>query len=365
MYLKQIVHRRLQAQRISSTTFTRAEEVVTWLGAIQAQDYLGALWAVGLRLTDATERDIERALVERTIVRTWPMRGTLHFVAAADARWITDLLAARPVAGAESRLRSFGIDKTVLTRARRVLVKNLEGGRRLTRPTVYRVLEDAGVGTSSQRGLHILWRLAQDCLVCFGPRDGKQQTFVLFDEWLPQAKTLPREEALATLAHRYFTGHGPATLPDFVWWSGLKITDARHAIRLVDNQIKEQLVDGQRYWSGDNDSAPVRVSASTKILPAFDEFLVGYTDRSAVFDNSASERVNAGGIFDPVVVVNGQVVGTWKRRIERREVVCSVAPFVRLNRATSQAITQALQRYSHFLGLDLRQEKQIDRVALR
>jgi len=203
----EIVRRRLATQRISSTAFTRPEQVVAWLGAVQAQDYLGALWAVGLRFNGATEREVERALEERTIVRTWPMRGTLHFVAATDARWMIELLAPRKVAAVLSRLRSFGIDEAVLKRARRILTTKLDGGRRLTRSAAYAVLEDAGIATTAQRGLHILWWLAQHCIICFGPREGKQQTFVLFDEWLPQTKALPRQEALATLAHRYFTGH--------------------------------------------------------------------------------------------------------------------------------------------------------------
>jgi len=349
----QLVLRRLETQRISSTTFTRADEVVAWLGAVQAQDYLGALWAVGLRLVDATERDIERALAERRIVRTWPMRGTLHFVAAADARWMTELLAPRPAAAAAGRLRSYGIDGAVLSRARRVLVRHLEGGRRLTRPAAYRVLQNAGIAPAGQRGLHILWRLAQDCVVCFGPRDGKQHTFVLFDEWLPRAKALPREEALAALARRYFVSHGPATLRDFAWWSGLTLADARHAILLAGDRIREELFDGDRYWSASDDAARAKARRGTHILPAFDEFLVGYTHRSASIDGPTSRRIRGGGIVDPVVVRDGRVVGTWGRRTGRREVVCSVRPLVRLDGATSKGLSRALQRYARFLGLDL------------
>ncbi len=349
----QLVLRRLEAQRISSTTFTRADEAVAWLGAVQAQDYLGALWAVGLRLVDATERDIERALAERRIVRTWPMRGTLHFVAAADARWMTQLLAPRPAAAAASRLRSYGIDEAVLSRARRVLVRHLEGGRRLTRPAAYRVLENAGIAAADQRGLHVLWRLAQDCVVCFGPRDGKQHTFVLFDEWLPKAKALPREEALAALARRYFVSHGPATLRDFAWWSGLTLADARRAILLAGDRIREELFDGDRYWSARDDSARAETRRGAHVLPAFDEFLVGYTDRSASVDGPISRRIRGGGIVDPVVVRDGKVVGTWGRRTAGRQVVCSVRPLVRLDGATSRGLRLALQRYARFLGLDL------------
>src|ERR1019366_3978764 len=166
-----LVKRRLPAQCISATTFSRPEELVAWLGAVQAQDYFGALWAVGLRVTDRNDHDVERAVAERRILRTWPMRGTLHFVAAADARWVTELLAPRAAAAAASRLRSLGIDEPLLARARRILVKDLAGGVPLARPAVCRSLERANIATDRTRGLHILWRLALDCLLCFGPRE--------------------------------------------------------------------------------------------------------------------------------------------------------------------------------------------------
>lgn len=329
--------------------------MVAWLGAVQAQDYLGALWAVGLRLSDATEQDVELALAERRIVRTWPMRGTLHFVAADDARWMTELLARRPAAAGAGRLRSLGIDEGVLSRARRALVKKLEGGRRLTRPAAYRVLRDARIDATGQRGIHILWRLAQDCVVCFGPRDGKQQTFVLFDEWLPRAKSLPRDEALATLAARYFRSHGPATLRDFAWWSGLTLADARSAIVRAGTDVVEQTIDGQAHWAGSGAPRADRRGGGTHVLPAFDEFLVGYTDRSASVDASVLGATGVAAIMRPVVVRDGRVVGTWRRRTAGRELVCSVDSFVSPpRRSTSRDVTRALQRYARFLGVRLR-----------
>ena len=244
-----VVRFRLHAQRISATTHTRPSEVVAWLGALQAQDYLGALWGVGLRLAGARESDIEAALAEGSIVRTWPLRGTLHFVAAADARWMIDLLGPRVVARAAGRLRALDIDDATLSRARRALERSLAGGTRLTRAAAYDVLERAKVSVAGQRGIHILWRLAHECFICFGPRQGKQQTFSLFEEWLPGAKRMPRDEALGELAHRYFCGHGPATVADFAWWSGLSVSDARHAVHLAKERLVEDTGDGVRHWS--------------------------------------------------------------------------------------------------------------------
>jgi hypothetical protein len=238
---------------------------------------------VGLRLIDAHERDIERALAERTIVRSWPMRGTLHFLAASDARWVISLLALRALAKAVARLKALGIDDDVVANARRALVKNLEGGRLLTRPAAYKVLEQARVETAGQRGLHVLWRLAHEGLLCFGSCQGKQQTFALLEEWLPNARGLRREEALPELARRYFTRHGPATLRDFAWWSGMTLTEARLATDMAGSLIEQDVVDGQRYWFADSaggTSSGCEVERA-HVLPAFDEFFVGYADRSA------------------------------------------------------------------------------------
>ena len=262
------------------------------------------------------------------------MRGTLHFAAAADVRWMVELLGPRVVAGAAGRFRALGLDNATLGRARRVLTKRLEGEGWLSRPAVYEALERANIPTAGQRGLHILWRLAHDGLLCFGPRDGKKQTLVLFDAWLPGAKRLRREEALAELAHRYFTGHGPATVADFAWWSGLKLADARLAVQLAGPALHQEILRGRPHWFAQS-GAPVPARRSNAfLLPAFDEFVVAYADRSAALAPSLVRRVNtSGGILNPTVVIDGRVVGTWKRRLARGEVLCSLTPFTALSEA--------------------------------
>src|SRR5215475_2141464 len=184
-----IARLRLHNQRIAGATFGRPADVVAWMGAVQAQDYRGALWAVGLRMRNAVEADIERALANRTIIRTWPMRGTLHFVAAADARWMLELLTPRVVENnAQRLLRQFGLDEAAFARSKDLVALALQGAKQLTRNAMYEVIDTGGVSTAGQRGLHILWRLAQDGVICFGAREGKQQTFALLDEWAPKAK---------------------------------------------------------------------------------------------------------------------------------------------------------------------------------
>jgi Winged helix DNA-binding domain len=359
MNLRDVVDGRLAAQRISATAFTRPAEVVAWLGAVQAQDYLGALWAVGLRLTDGREQDIERALADRSIVRTWPMRGTLHFVAGADARWMVELLGPRIVAGTARRFRALDLDASTFTRARRVLARRLEGGKALTRAAIYDALARAKIPVAGARGLGILWRLAHDCFVCFGPRQGKQQSFVLFDEWLPRARGLPREEALAELARRYFTGHGPATLLDFAWWSGLTRTEARHAVHLARERLEEHTIRAATYWCAPPPTPTPAPSTGPRayLLPAFDELLVGYADRSASIARPHMARVNVGwGLLSPTIVVDGRIVGTWKRRFVRGDVVFSPTLFTALGARRTAALARALRRYGEFLGANARAE---------
>jgi len=348
-----LVDHRLAAQRISSTSFRRPAEVVAWLGAVQAQDYLGALWAVGLRMKEARELEVERALADRSIVRTWPMRGTLHFVAAADARWMIELLAPRMLRRAAKRLRDLGIDGPTLSRARRLLAERL-AGTPVTRPAVYAALDAGGVSTAGQHGIHLLWCLAHECFLCFGPRERKQQTFVLFDEWLPRARSRPYEEALAALASRYFTGHGPATLADFAWWSGLTLGEARQAVDLARAELEEATFDRRAHWFVARD-APDAPRAGERLgaylLPAFDEFVVAYADRTAALAPQFATHLNAGGgVLNPIAVVGGRVVATWKRTLSRGAVTLAPSPFTPLTAAQARAIGRAFRRYAEFLG---------------
>ena len=347
-----IARLRLHNQQIARAAFKQPGEVVAWLGAVQAQDYLGALWAVGLRTGNAVEADIERALADGTIIRTWPMRGTLHFVAPADIRWMLELLTPRIVAGSAQRLhKQAGLDEATFTRGKELFARALEGGKRLTRNAMYEVLEANGISTADQRGLHILGRLAQDGLICFGPRDGKQQTFALLDEWAPRRSRMARDEARAELAMRYFTGHGPATLQDFAWWSGMTTADARDGLEMAKSRLSQETIDGQTYWLASSIRAAKDSSPTAYLLPAYDEYTVAYKDRTAALNPGYAKHANYGhGIFNPTIVVDGQVVGTWKRTLKKDALVITATPFTKLNHAETHAVTEAACRYGKFLG---------------
>lgn len=345
--------RRLRNQYIDGSRLDDPAEVVRALGAVQAQDYYSALWAIGLRLRGARESDVEQAIIERRIVRTWPMRGTLHFVAAEDVRWLIELLAPRTLQRNAARLlRDFAIDRAVIKRASKIVRATLNGGRAATRASLYEQLDAQGIDTGEQRGLHILWWLAHEGLICCGPRVGKQHTFVLLDEWIPKPSSLTREEALALLAQRYFAHHGPATLADFVWWTGLTVADANAAIEGARPGLSSETNDTTIWWSGARTHRRTTRSAPCHLLPVYDEYTIGYADRSAALDPAHAKRTVAGhGIFRAPVVIEGRIVGSWRRELKRDRVDVRVEPLTRFDREQLRYINEAAERYGAFLGL--------------
>jgi len=347
---------RLYSQHIAGTPFETPGEVVRWLGAVQAQDYLGALWAVGLRTRNAAEQDIEAALANHTIVRTWPMRGTLHFVPAEDARWMLELLARRVMAGSAARLlRQFALDEVVYAGSRDVFIRELQGGKQLTRNALYQALEAANISTANSRGLHILGQLAQEGLICFGPRQGKQQTIVLLDEWVPGARRLERDEALAELARRYFTSHGPATLQDFMWWSGLTAKEALAGLEEAKTSLVQEVFDDQTYWLSPSVTTTSEAPPAAVLLPAFDEYTVAYKDRRPVTHPSLAKRSDSAVlVLNPVVVMDGLVIGNWKRTLKKNELVINLLNLIPLAESRTRLVTQAAGRYAGFLGQQLR-----------
>jgi hypothetical protein len=349
MNLAEVRRRRLQNQHLSRPGFDDPAELVGWFGAVQAQDYLGALWGIGQRVRRGTESLVEQAIVQRKIVRTWPMRGTLHFVAAADVRWMLELCTPRIVRRmAPQHAREHGLDEEALEVSRRVLLKTLQGGRSLTRPALYQRLGEVGVPVEGQGGLQVLWRLSQEGLICFGPRENRQQTFVLLDEWLPPAQKRTREEALAELARRYFRAHGPASLADFTWWSGLTVADTRAAVGLVEHELEHTLINGDHYWFSSSPLHRRNATPRAHLLPAFDEYLVGYKERGAVLNPRFGTRLSA--LLTPAIEMDGEIVGTWGRRISGTAVEIRFRPFGRLTAQQKTALDVAAQRYASFVG---------------
>jgi hypothetical protein len=351
---RDIARLRLANQQIAATQCQEPAEVVASLGAMQAQDYLGTLWAIGLRLPAATEAEIERAIAERTIIRTWPLRSTLHFVAAADVHWLLELLGPRIISTANFLNERLGLDAAELSRIRKTLVKALQGSQQLTRGEVYTTLERAKISMEGHRGRHILWRMGVERVICFGTRRGKQVTFTLLDEWVPPARKLDRDAALAELVVRYFNGHGPATLDDFVWWSGLKVSDARAGLALVSGRLESLTVDEKVYWMSPEAPGWGKQAPLVHLLPGFDEYLLGYRDRSAALDPLDAQKIQPGsnGIFAATIAINGKITGTWKRVFAKKSVAISTELFKSLTKAEDRALEEAMGRYCEFLGME-------------
>jgi hypothetical protein len=280
------------------------------------------------------------------------MRGTLHFVAAEDIRWMTQLLAPRSIASMASRRAQLDIDSSTLTLSRAAIEKALSGGHRLTRTALLAVLETAGIATADQRGVHILHYFAELGLLCFGPHEGKQPTHVLLEEWVPKARELSRDEALATLATRYFVSHGPATLKDFAGWGHLPLKDARTAISMAGATIAQSSVSGVDYWHSPQLSS-ITPAATAFLLPGFDEFMLGYKDRTPALAAEHSQKIVPGnnGMFLATIIVDGQVVGTWKKTIRKHTVAVTLMPFLPLPTQVITQLEHAAARYGTFLGL--------------
>ena len=352
MTVPEIARQRLHNQRITQGKISRPGEVVAWLGAMQAQDYPSARWAVGLRCKGATNADIELAVAERAFLRTWLLRGTLHLVPPGDIRWVLELLRPRLISQGARRNQQLELDAATFSKGYQVLTQALQGGRRVIRNEIMGSLEKAGISTAGQRGYHILQRAALEGVICFGPNQGKQPTFVLLDEWSPKGRRLEHDEALAELAARYFLSHGPATLADFTWWSGLGAVDARVALELAKAQLVQESMGGQAYWLRPDQAMGHDHSLSVRLLPAFDEYYLGYTERSAVLDPRFDRQlVSSNGVFRPMLVIDGQVVGMWKQELSKRSVTITIKLFKSLSREEQQAIVPAAERYGAFLGL--------------
>jgi hypothetical protein len=354
---------RLFIQRLQGAKFDKPEDVVSWLGAVQAQEYPGAKWALGLRTAGLNDDAIDISFNAGKILRTHVMRPTWHFVAPADIRWLLELTAPRVHAVNAYMYRQLEIDDSVMQHSISVLTKALEGGQFRTRAELGAALAEAGIIADRMRLGYIVHYAELEALVCSGPRRGKQFTYALLAERAPQAKSLPRDAALAELSERYFTGHGPATAQDFSWWSGLTIADAKAGIEMVKSLLEQLIIEDQTYWFSEASpaSADDRERTQAYLLPTYDEYVIGYTDRSAMFeavhdpDLKDPQALFPEGslVFDSLILIDSQVVGTWRRTFKKGAVVIETRPLKTFDDAAYQAIREAAQRFGDFLEMQV------------
>jgi hypothetical protein len=337
---------RLAAQRIAGPALSTATEAVRWLTALQAQDHNGVLTSVTLRTAAGTRQAVEAALNAGEIVKSWPMRGTLHLVAAEDLLWMLNLAAPRVVAGAAARRAQLDLDTSTLEHARKLAVNALTGGHQLRRGDLLAAWNEGGLVTAGQRGYHMLWHLAQTGTLCFGPMRDGEQLVVLVDEWIAHPRCPEREEALGELVWRYFRSHGPATVNDFTRWTKLVAADVRAGLALAQPRLIRLDVEGVEYFmdprTPDLLDTCRRRARGVFLLPGFDEFILGYADRRAVLPAEFADRIVPGGngVFRPTVVSDGQVVGTWKHTGRGAKRTMATTPFVAFPDEVAETIAE-------------------------
>jgi hypothetical protein len=351
MNLVELSRLRLANQRLIDSEFNSPVDVVTALGAIQAQDYPGAKWAVGLRAPNTTDGAIEAALNEGSIIRTHVLRPTWHLVRPTDLRWMLDLTAKRIKGAMAFGNRWLGFDQATFRRAAKALERSLEG-RALTRAELAAVFERARVDVKGDQRLgHLLMNAELDCLICSGPRQGKHATYALFDERISAAPPIERDEALLRLTNIYFTTRGPATAHDFAWWSGLTVEDARHGIEMAARDLERVTVGDRSYWMSAQSVAPKKRPVA-HLLPNYDEFFIAYRDRSAL-----AERLRKSGftqrtdnLFTHIAISDGQLIGTWRRTKSKRGVSVQLDTLTDITKSERARFAAQAKRFEEFFS---------------
>jgi len=348
-----IARQRLRNQHLVGKPLAGPEDVVRWLGAVQAQEYVPAKWGVAQRTKRCSEAEVEAALDEGRILRTHVLRPTWHFVLPEDIRWLLALSAPRVRAFMAPYDRKVEIEPRVVAHSQVVFADALARGRFATRKELGATLAAAGIEATGLRLAHLTMHAELSALICSGPRRGKQSTYALLDERVPVVSRVPeRDEALGMLAQRYFLSHGPAQVQDFAWWAGLTVGDARAGLASVQERLASVTHDGKTFWFAADQPRRVPAGDVVHLLPTYDELVVAYKDHGPSFD----PRTTAGhgslleDLSRHIVVRNGHVIGGWDRTLERGEVSVQLRLFAKLDPTGEQALRRALDRYARFLG---------------
>lgn len=348
----ELIAARLRNHLLCRPARTTPAEVVRRFGAMQAQDFLAATWAIGLRAPGCHSSAVEAAFNEGLILRTHVLRPTWHFVSPEDIRWMLALSAPRVHAANAYYYRQSGLDAKAFAKSCAMMHRVLDGAEPMTRAELAVPLKRAKVPADGLKLAYIMMHAELEGVICSGPRRGKQSTYALLDDRAPAGKTLDRRDAIAMLATRYFASHGPATVRDFVWWSGLTVKDAQLGIEAAKPALAKDTIDGCEYWS-----APSRGSAdpgcTAFLLPNYDEYLIAYKDRTAVVDPGRAANIVArsGGAYPHHLIVDGRLAGSWTREVRPTAVDIQVAPYFKLTAAQTRAVASAADCYAEFLGV--------------
>jgi hypothetical protein len=342
MTTKFLLQQRQFLQQLAAPRFDTPADVVRHLGAVQAQDYDMSKWAVGLRMNHCHSATVEAAINDGQLIRTHVLRPTWHLVHPEDLRWMLALTAPYVKKGIAHYDKKLELDDAFFKKSNRLICKALEG-KHLTRTELKTVLDKAGIKSDSHRLVHIMIRPELDGLICSGARKGKQTTYALIEERIPATKNISKEEALTTLALRYFSSHGPATLKDFSWWSGLPVTVARAGLEAVRQQLDQE----DDYYFKEQAG---KLTPKIHLLPNYDEYLVAYADRAAMHNGKNEDKMQrAAPFFDNTIIIDGQVAGTWKREVKKEDVKVSLYPFDKLTTTQESKLKKAAGAYVAFM----------------
>jgi Winged helix DNA-binding domain len=346
-----LVQHRLSNHKLTTRPFKTAVEAVKWHGAVQAQEYALAKWGLSQRMPGAVDADIERTFNNGEIIRTHIMRPTWHFLAPEDVRWIMELTRPRLHAFNDYYYEREGLDKATFAKAHKALTKALKSGNFLIRTELVQVLKKAGIEAAGLRLAYILIQAEMEMVLCSGPRRGNQFSYALFDERVPATKPLKREEALAELTRRYFTSHGPAQPKDFAWWSGLTVADAKLGLELAKADLASEVIDGQTNWFNPSLLLVKDPPGTIHLLQPYDEYTVAYKERGALaYPQAVIER--ASDIFFSMVILDGQIVATWRRTFPKKgTVLVEYRPLITFNKKQAKALADAADRFGTFLGM--------------
>ncbi len=355
MNANDIIRYRLFNQQIAETKFTKPAEIVSWLVAMQAQEYAMTKWAIGLRLPGFNDEMIEKEFANGKILRTHLMRPTWHFVTPEDIRWLLKLTAPRVEAFNAFTYRQQKLDNKIFKRSNDIITKILEGGQQLTRAELQVALKQKKIIADGVRLSALMMQAELDGIICSGARKGKQFTYALLEERVAPAKPLTKKEALVELSTRYFTSRGPATVKDFATWSGLSVTDAKEGAAMLSSKFVREKINEQDYIfipASFDDKAKIQ---SSFLMPDYDEYGMGYKDRSAIFNTKVdlSQFKNENPIFNRMIIIDGKIEGTWKRVIRNNKVSIETVLFSPLSKTKQQALTKAIKKYCEFVGKDI------------
>lgn len=341
---------RSTSQQITNPEFNNPKDLVAWMGAIQAQDYNMAKWAIGIRLKSSSLKNVEKALQTGEILRTHIMRPTWHFVPAEDIRWMLKL----SVRNVKNALRSYSkyleIPDDLYTKCNKELEKLLRDNNHLTKEEIANNLINSGIIKTDRVVSCIMTCAEAEGIVCSGIDKTKKVTFALIDERAPHAKELHKDDALAKLAQRYFRSHSPASLLDFSWWSGLTITESRHAIHLIASELIDEKFKSEKLYVQESYNKKIKTDDKLYFLPSYDEYLISYKDRTSVLDLEHQPKAfSMNGIFHPVILYKGKIIGNWKKTLQKKQIVVETSFFKSDFEMDETKIQNAENQYKTFI----------------